>query len=114
MDLISKLPLPSDLCPLISDFIRRSDWKTCRKHEADLIRQMGINLTLRLVDPVYESVDFGFEMTTTNEVRSWTLYGKRFIVKWLNSGCSRTSMDYFDRYTNWYTQMYILKFLKSY
>ena len=34
-------PLPDDLAPLVQAFLlpTRLDWRTCRKHEADLIRK---------------------------------------------------------------------------
>jgi hypothetical protein len=115
MDLITKLPLPMELNHLISEFIRRPDWKTCRKHEADLIRESYINMTEHLGDPAYDPVDYIFSDPTVLEITRWTLYGKLFIVKWLESGCSRTGIGYgyYDHYTKWYTGIYILLFIQS-
>ena len=107
LKLVFNLPLPTELNHYIAGFILRPDWKTCRKHESGLIRQNCTDTAVRLEDPTYESVI---------EISSWTLYGKLFIIKWLNVLLNGRGINltYKDRYTNWYTQKYLHWVVRSY
>ena len=104
-------PLPEDIAPLIKAFIRptRLDWRTCRTHEADLIKRHQV-VTLSLVGDVFD--DF-----TVRELRTWTLCGVLYIIAWLNKGgghgrpprCRPTYFPeyYADNYDKWYIQTFM-------
>ena len=106
------LPLPTELNHYIAGFILRPDWKTCRNHESELIRQNCTDIAVRLKNQLST-------VSTVIEISSWTLYGKLFIISWLNRRLNRglnrgiKLVTYKDRYINWYTQKYLHWFVRS-
>ena len=130
--LLSKV-LPVDLIPYVLEFRVRSDWKTCRIHEADLIRESMMNYN-RIVQSHFEVeywvlADNEVSQWTIlvldaymHEVSQWTLCGLRYIVYWLNNG----GIDQYgrpprirpleryhrsgDNYLKWYRQSFMCAF----
>ncbi len=91
--------LPPELVGLIFEYRQLPNYKTCRKHEADLIRE-----AMQIVRGVA-----GYEIS------EWTLFGVRYILRWVVEGGMerygrppriRPLREYED-YTTWYTQTFM-------
>ena len=114
------LKLSDDLVPFIMDFIRptRLDWRTCRKHEADLIKRLQQVVANSLVEPGMQ--DWIFDEYTRRELATWSLYGVLYIISWLNKGgiyqygrpprCRPSAVFHYYysvHYHKWYTQTFM-------
>lgn len=83
------MELPSDLFPLVMSFIRRSDWRTCRKHEADCITQVNrwVNRVLDddALDWFYPGIKKTFPIIFSQQALdtyfTWTLFGRWFLIQ---------------------------------
>lgn len=80
--------LPADLSPLIKSFLFRPDWRTCRKHESDLVS--GYNKwTKRVLDddaldwyyPGIKSIfPIIFNQKELDVYMEWTMFGRWWII----------------------------------
>ena len=80
---------PSDLSPLIKSFIFRLDWKTCRKHESDLISFYN-KWTKRVLsddatDWFHPGIRLNFPIMFNQKeldvyLEDWTMFGRWWII----------------------------------
>lgn len=117
--------LPDDIAPLIKSFLRqtRLDWRTCRKHEANLIKKLHQIVLKAVEDPDMD--DWVFDSSIAREMNTWSLFGMLYIVSWLNKGgihqygrpprCRPTEDHYYDnKYDKWYTHTFMWCCFHSY
>jgi hypothetical protein len=81
--------LPSELSPSIFSFLGfRKDWKTCRKHEADLISEYSLWTKRVLNDDALDwyfpgaTVEFPimFGQVELNNYLGWSLFGRWYLI----------------------------------
>ena len=101
--------LPSDLIPIIKTYMNKTrlDWRTCKRHEAALIRGLVFeNLMEVRHSEMYQAKP---------EMLRWTLAGRLFISKSFQVFPLWTMFSYFpqktppppmDDYTRWYLLQY--------
>ena len=86
----------------------RVDWRTCKRHEAELIEE-NHGLVLDYLDQT--KADWGWDETYA-EVDEWTLYGRRWLMDahtWLVVAPGRPPLIppaeglYTDEYWKWYS-----------
>ena len=108
--------LPSDVFPLILSFVKRPDWRTCRKHEADIISHFN-RWTHRVLDD--DSPDWDFPILIGRDeleaYSQWSMFGRWFLIQktrddpyW--SYTSRYNIvppRCSDHYMVWYTRSFI-------
>lgn len=117
--LLSKLPFPAALIPSILEYQLRPDWKTCRAHESNLIREFCRLVAEQIVNPNFEVEYWVLDNYTIREVCDWTLFGAKYILDWLMDGGVdrygrppriRPLDKYYrsgDKYQQWYTQSFM-------
>lgn len=99
MDLPTPLinKFPSDLSHLIHGFILRPDWRTCRVHESQLIKQFNLWTNRVLNDDALDWYDPDFKLEfpivfSQKELdiylKEWTLVGRWYLIQ-------RTKRDYY-------------------
>jgi hypothetical protein len=82
--------LPSDLSPLIRSFLceTRKDWRTCRRHEARLIRDFNDWTNRVLKDEtvtwyypgIFMSFPIIFSQDELDLYLEWTMFGRWFLI----------------------------------
>ena len=113
--ILEQLPLPNELVMYVKEFAAhtRLDWRTCRRHEAELIEQLHEHFLYQILDPNYDT-DWMLDTDTVIELSTWSLFGLTFILNWLDSGGVHRygrpprclpSDDY--NYRKWYTQTFM-------
>ena len=117
--LLSKLPFPSALIPSIREYLPRPDWKTCRAHESNLIRDLKEAVMDQVENPNFEVEYWVLDNYTIREVSEWSLFGAKYILYWLMDGGVdrygrppriRPLDQYYrsgDKYQQWYTQSFM-------
>jgi hypothetical protein len=117
--LLSKLPFPAALIPSILEYKLRPDWKTCREHESNLIKELQRNVIDQLyrVFDIYDIVEI--EYYVLDDYREWSLFGMNYVLYWLEEGGMdrygrvpriRPLEKYYrsgDDYLKWYTQSFM-------
>lgn len=93
--------LPPELIHHILEYRIRSDWKTCRAHEADLIREVMENILYKLENP-----DNAELYAYTVEISQWTLFGILYLLLWLENGRKRPCHEEYV-YKKWYAQSFM-------
>lgn len=110
------MELPADVFPLIMSFIKRPDWRTCRKHEADIIHHFN-GWTQQVLND--DSPDWDFPIMMGHEeltvYRQWSMFGRWYLIQktrddpyWsytsrYNVVPPKTS----DPYMTWYTRTFL-------
>ena len=83
------LQFPADLSPVIFSFLGfRKDWRTCKKHEADLISDYSAWTKRVLNDDALDwyypgaKVEFPimFSQAELNEYLEWSLFGRWYLI----------------------------------
>ena len=101
--------LPADLVPIIKSYMNKTrlDWRTCKRHEAELIRG------LECVNVI--EVRHGGLYEVDPEMLRWTLAGRLFISKIFEDCPLWANMTYYPQFTpppltEDYTRWYILQY----
>ena len=114
--------LPEDTAHLIKSFLcqTRLDWRTCRTHEANLIKKLHRLVVISIADPDVD--DWVFDASTTMELNTWTLFGVLHLISWLNKGGAYQFIHRFgrprfhsrpdyrlygDKYQSWYLHTFM-------
>jgi hypothetical protein len=119
--LLSKLPFPEVLIPCILEYCprSRSDWRTCRVHESNLIIELKRSMMDQVGNPNLDIEYWVLDNYTIREVSDWTLFGAKYILLWLiDGGVDRYGrpprirpLDKYyrsgDKYKQWYTQSFM-------
>ncbi len=87
--------LPDDVLRYIMEFLRRPDWRICKREEANLI--LG-EVNARTIQAYY----LGFWMKDLEEIYTWTLFGLRYIVRCQYTVSMYETKDYGLCYSDWY------------
>lgn len=120
--LLSKLPFPTALIPYILEYHLRHDWKTCRAHESNLIKDFQRIVAEQVMNPNFEVELWVLDNYTLREVSEWSLFGAWYILWWLEGGGMDRSFKYSsrperrpleqyhrsgDKYKNWYRRSFM-------
>lgn len=88
--------LPSDVSPTVFSFLGiRKDWRTCKKHEADLISAYNVWTKRVLNDDALDwyypgaKVEFPimFSEMELNEYVNWSLFGRWYLILLTRDDC---------------------------
>jgi hypothetical protein len=101
--------LPNDLLPIIKSFMNKTrlDWRTCKSHEAALIRGLECENVIEVRHGKIYEVD--------TDMLRWTLAGRLFISSLFHEDPIWKNMNYYpqntppppmDDYRRWYILQY--------
>lgn len=113
------LQFPCELSPLILSFLGlRKDWRTCKKHEAELISRFSVWTKRVLNDEALDwyypgaKVEFPimFSQSELNAYLDWSLFGRWYLILLTRDNFywhqTRQIMDepafHMEDYKNWY------------
>ena len=114
--LMTKLPFPAELIQSILEYKLRPDWKSCRKHESDLVKKFQRIMVNKVEDRVLDIEYWILDDNMLSEVSVWSLFGMRYILRWLEYGganlCGRPPIRPLenrsgDNYEEWYDQTFM-------
>ena len=100
------LPIPADLIPWVKSFVghvTRSDWKTCKVVESNLIKCHA--------EEIPRGCTLSFAEDEWEEIKTWTLAGQKLILKKTNDWNHWTHQPFpmwppepMEDFDNWYQQ----------
>ena len=105
--------LPSELIEEVIGFVLRPDWRTCKRHEANLIKEFNGCVSYYLEETKGKWVSW--DSPSFDEIENWTLYGRNWLMnahEWFIIAQGgrpplippRDGM-YQDNYWKWYSHM---------
>ena len=101
--------LPPELVEEIMGFVIRPDWRTCKRHEAEIIEE---NNGLVLECLVERKDYWSWSKEAYNDIDDWTLYGRTWLMRAPNYLCFAQLRSplipprdglYADNYWKWYS-----------
>jgi hypothetical protein len=97
------LPIPADLTPLVKSFVghvTRSDWKTCKVVESNLIKCHA--------EEIPRGCNMSFAEDEYDEIKTWTLAGQKLILKktneWTHQPFPMWPPEPMEDFDQWYQQ----------